>query len=306
MRPIDGTCLTEQAPWLSGERIHCAQLSAYKRQRSAIYWSLFASIVGCFVSVSPMIAAPLDVPSLIRNRTSGLEVLSALYDERTVSAFVLPPSVMDAGGDPVVLITAMIEVELLIPGRDDLVTMPISSLMMLTEKDLEEFPTALTVLTSDQDILPFRIDSVNQGRGLEQLRRALDQALERQDAYAKGTYDPDTDAEPESQPNIQSTTYDPETVSAFVIPRNPKSTMIMSAMIKVELRSPGAVFPEVRNISSLMLFGEDDLDEYPGPLHMLNTDQDILPFRIDSADRETGLEQLRKVFAMSREQLPGE
>jgi len=250
------------------------------------------------LTLAPAIAAPLDVPSFNRNDTGKPEIQTGIYDANTVSAFVFPGNTAEETSQPTVLLTARIEIDVLLPGSTKTITTKVSSLMSLGKEDLDEFPAPMKILHSSQDILPVKINSIDQQQGLDQLRAAYKTAVERQ---ASSAVAPPAETEAAEEPEIQSARFDPDTMSVFVLPAKSaeeqgEPMVLMTAMVTIEILFPGDFRPETTEVSSLMRIREEDLDEFPGPMKMLHGDQDVLTFKINTIDRQAGLEQIREAY----------
>jgi hypothetical protein len=251
------------------------------------------------LTLAPAIAAPLDVPSFNRNDTGKPEVQTGFYDVGTVSAFVFPGNTAEETSQPTVLLTARIEIDVLLPGSTEAITTKVSSLMSLGKEDLDEFPAPMKMLYGSQDILPVKIDSINQQQGLDQLRAAYKTAVERQASSAAAP--PPAEEEAAEKPEIQAARFDPDTMSVFVLPARSaeeqgEPTVLMTAMVTIEILFPGNFQPQTTEVSSLMHIHEEDLDEFPGPMKMLHGDQEVLTFKIDTIDRQAGLERIREAY----------
>ena len=90
-------------------------------------------------------------------------------------------------------------------------------------------------------------------------------------------------------------------MSVFVLPARSaeeqgEPTVLMTAMVTIEILFPGKFQPQTTEVSSLMHIHEEDLDEFPGPMKMLHGDQDVLTFKIDTIDRQAGLERIREAY----------
>ena len=135
-------------------------------------------------------AAPLDVPEGAAD-TNQPQVRAAVYVPGTVMVMVLPPESSKGPGQPRMLLSALMEVEFTIPGRTDVVTKEVLSVMSLDVDSLEEFPTPLELVDAENelDLIFFSVDSEHPEQGLTQIRGIQKMALERHAELQAGDQD---------------------------------------------------------------------------------------------------------------------
>ncbi len=79
------------------------------------------------------------------------------------------------------VLSALMEVEIAIPGQAQVVTKEVLSVMSLDVDSLEKFPTPLELVDAENepDLIFFGVDSENPERGLSQIRGIQKMALKR-------------------------------------------------------------------------------------------------------------------------------
>ena len=105
-----------------------------------------------------------------------------------------------------------------------------------------------------------------------------------------------------AEPEIESAVYVPNTLVLFSLHGPAGGTLdepiyVMTARVELELLDPGAIASRVTEVYGYMYLTEEDLDDYPGPMKMITTDNAPVGRYIDTEDEEHGLEQVRQGFA---------
>jgi len=152
-------------------------------RRARVRWTIVATVIlGLGVvglHLATVLAAPLKVPKGAAESNEP-KFRAAVYVPGTVVVMVLPPGASNGSGQPRMMLTALMEVEIAIPGRTDVVTKETLSVMSLDVDSLEKFPTPLELLDAPEepDLIFFRVDSEDSERGLTQIRKIRKMATE--------------------------------------------------------------------------------------------------------------------------------
>ena len=159
----------------------------------AIGMTLLGGLVGGALVSAHLGAAPLDVPGRPTVSPDEPVVQSADYVAETLTLYTLRNFNGDPDATPILLVSAMVDVEVIFPGQSAAQELKVPGLMYLNEDDLAEFPGAMTMVNRDQGISFDRIDTINRERGLAQLRLAYKMAHGHEPNFSAPD---DVDAEP--------------------------------------------------------------------------------------------------------------
>jgi len=159
----------------------------------AIGMTLLGGLVGGALVAAHLGAAPLDVPDRPTVSPDGPVVQSADYVDETLTLYTLRNFNGDPDATPILLVSAMVEIEVIFPGASAAREMDVPGLMYIQADDLAEFPGAMMMVNREEGISFDRIDTINRERGLAQLRLAYKKAHGHEPKFSAPN---DVDAEP--------------------------------------------------------------------------------------------------------------
>ncbi len=152
-------------------------------QRNQVRWTLVGASAAGLACLALFAAGPQAAPLKVKEKgASGneIEFRSAVFEAGSVTAIVVPNGGLDGDGEPLVLITALVEVEILFPDRARAVTQKYPVIKVLRQKDMDHFPGPLEMVNSDNEIPYLLLDDADQEKGLAQIRQAYEEGLELQ------------------------------------------------------------------------------------------------------------------------------
>jgi hypothetical protein len=147
-----------------------------------IFRSILGGLICSLLLAVHASAAPLDIPKgrIDSNDSEGPEVLSAVYVPDGTTVIYLPQATAVKEGETSLLMCATVEIEVVYPGAKRAETKKVFSVMYIRKEHLEKFPTPLELVTHDSNLNYFRIDTVDQAKGLEKLQWMHKMALKQQ------------------------------------------------------------------------------------------------------------------------------
>ncbi len=118
----------------------------------------------------------------IKNRPSPTPhvVTRPVYLPDGTTVIYLPQGTAVKEDETSLLMCAMVEIEVVYPGAKRAEIKKVFSVMYIRKEHLKKFPTPLELVNHDSDLNYFRINTVDQARGLEQLQWMHKMALKEQ------------------------------------------------------------------------------------------------------------------------------
>ena len=113
------------------------------------------------------------------------------------------------------------------------------------------------------------------------------------------------------EPEIESAVYVPNTLALYTLRRpsgdgSSEPAYLLTAKVKLELLDPGKRVPREIEVFGHMYITDKELDEVPGPMTMINAEDDVLCQPISVDDAELGILQFRQALNPSSDSVAEE